>query len=242
MKITTVCFFIVFIIFANLLPTPVSAQKNQSVILAQTKTAGRKIPETAAPSSIEQVVLEEINTARTEPQKYIKYLEDYKKLFKGSIVFLPNYLQVETSEGTAPVDEAIEYLKQVPKLNSYKFSDGLNQISRVQLTDLMEDSMLGHKGKDGSDLAQRLARVGRFGSLYAENISHYSEVPRQIVMMMIVDDGVKARSHRKNIFSPAFGVVGISFGKGKVGQGLCVVDFADTFFEDKPKSGMPEFR
>ena len=110
----------------------------------------------------------------------------------------------------------------------------------MQLTDLMENDKLGHRGKNGSDLSARMAKFGSFGNINAENISYYAQDPRQIVLMMIVDDGVKSRSHRKNIFSSVLTVVGIAFGKGNVGQGLCVVDFADRFSDSKMK-GVRQF-
>lgn len=248
MRIVKTYLFIIFITTVILLPASVSAQKaaektspkNVAVVPKQSPaSASRKIESSA--SAIAQSVLNEINAARTEPEKYIKYLEDYRKAFKGNTVYLPNYLQIQTNEGTVPVDEAITFLKQIPKIGLYKFSAGLNQISNAQLTNLMENPALGHKGKDGSDLQKRFAKFGSSGSFAAENISLYSELPRQIVISMIVDDGVKSRSHRKNIFSPNFKFVGIAFGKGNVGQGLCVVDFADRFTESNSKSGMREF-
>ncbi|MGI9035342.1 MAG: CAP domain-containing protein [Pyrinomonadaceae bacterium] len=252
MRIFKIYFFIVCA--AALFPAALSAQKkeqkpaektapkNVAVVSNQPSGGASQKSETAPNfSSVAQSVLEEINAARNDPQSYVKYLEDYKKLFKGDTVFLPDFTQVQTNEGTAGVDEAIEFLKTAPKLAPYKISDGLNQTSGTQLQDMMENSALGHKGKDGGDLATRLNRVGRFVGDYGENITHAAEIPRQIVMMMIIDDGVKSRGHRKNIFSPDYKVVGISFGKGKIGEGLCVVDFASGFYENDSKSGVREF-
>lgn len=191
-------------------------------------------------ASIEQSVLDEINAARSDPQKYIKYLEDYRKLFKGNLVDIPNQSQLQTNEGTVVIDEAIAFLKQLTKLEPYKFSNGLNQSAKTHLTDLMENDTLGHRGKDGSDPTVRMKRFGRFGSINAENISYFAQDARQIVMMMIIDDGWKSRSHRKNIFSPQLKVVGIAFGTGKTRQGLCVINFADSF-SDSSYKGVREF-
>ncbi|MGI8468218.1 MAG: CAP domain-containing protein [Pyrinomonadaceae bacterium] len=241
MKIITIRFFIVFAAASVFLPVSISAQKNVAVVPNQTANIVSQRPEAAVTTSlVEQSVLDEINAARADPQRYIKYLEDYKKLFKGNTVFLPDYLQIQTSEGTSVVDEAIEFLKTAPKFAPYKLSGGLNQTSNTQLKDLMENSAIGHLGKDGSDLQTRLTKVGRFTGEYGENITRAAEIPRQIVMMMIIDDGVKSRGHRKNIFSPNFKMVGISFGKGKIGEGLCVVDFAEGFYENNSKSGVRE--
>lgn len=248
MKILTVflpVFFALFVFF----PQFAVAQKNKlpetkkNEIKTEEKSAIKTEEKSAANNlaSTEQSVLDEINKARSDPQKYIDFLTEYKKVFKGNVAFLPNYLQIETREGTAPIDEAIAFLKTVPKLPAYKFSDGLNKAAKLQLADLMQDNSLGHTGKNGSDLTQRMNKFGNFGSVNAENISFYSEDPRYIVLMWIVDDGVKSRSHRRNIFSPNFKVVGIGFGKGKIGEGLCVLTLADSFTDYNGKPGVREF-
>ena len=247
MKITGTFFFIVFTMATILLPCSIKAQniigetssKNVAVVPKRENNLSGTATKIKV-SAIAQSVFDEINTARTEPEKYIEYLKEYRNSFKGNTVFLPNRVQIQTNEGIAPVDEAIEFLKQIPKLQPYEFSGGLNQISNAQLTDLMENPALGHRGKDGSNTSQRFAKFGRSGSFAAENISFYAETPRRIVIGMIIDDGVKNRMHRKNVFSPNFNFVGIAFGKSKAGEELCVVDFAD-FFTEKGESGVREF-
>jgi uncharacterized protein YkwD len=89
-------------------------------------------------------------------------------------------------------------------------------------------------------LKTRLAKYGSAGSKTGENIVFYTEAPRNIVLQMIIDDGVKNRMHRKNLFSPNFKLTGISFGKGKTGEGLCVINFVDSFMELDVKGGVRE--
>ncbi len=95
----------------------------------------------------------------------------------------------------------------------------------------MENNLLGHFGKDGSQLPQRIAKFGSVSFGYAENIVYYVDLPREIVLMMIIDDGIASRGHRKNIFNRAFRQVGIGYGKGRENEGLCVVVFAGLFRE-----------
>lgn len=205
---------------------------NPSKVLGDSSRLGAsKSIEKYPSSTIEQAVLDEINAARKEPQKYIQYLQEYRKLFKGNTVYLPSYLRIETTEGVAAVDEAIEFLNTASGLAPLTFSNGLNKAAAIQLRDLIENSSIGHTGKDGSSLGTRLAKFGTVGSKSGENIAFYTELPRNIVLQFIVDDGVKNRSHRLNLFNPRFKVVGIGFGKGKTGEGLTVVDFADSLNE-----------
>ena len=234
------------------LPISASAQKTKSAVAKQfnkktpdqetvaaktfvPKPSVQKSTDVYSFSAIEQAVLDEINTARKYPLKYVGYLEEYKKLFKGKIVYLPNAVMMETNEGVVPVDEAIEFLKKTAGLNPYSFSNGLSKSAGFHLKDLMIDSSIGHISKDGSTLQNRLSKFGFVGNVYAENIAHRSDSARDIVLRLIIDDGVKNRSHRNNIFSPNFKVIGIAFGKGTSGEGVCVINFADSFSEPNQK-------
>lgn len=191
-------------------------------------------------SALEKAILAEINFARENPQAYVKFLEDYKKLFKGNTAYLSNYLRVETKEGAAPIEDAIVFLNAQPKLKPYSFSDGLNRAAAAHMKDLSENFKIGHTGKDGSTPPVRMNRFGKVGSNYAENIAYFTETARDIVMAWIIDDGFKARPHRKNIFNAKFKWVGISFAKGKGGEGLCILNLAEVFSEPG-KGGVMEF-
>lgn len=182
------------------------------------------------PAELEQSVLDELNKVRTDPKSYIPYLEEYKKLFKGKNVDYPRAMMM-TFEGTSAVNEAIKFLNKSSKLEPLTFSNGLTKPARVQLDDLLENYSLGHIGKDGSNLPKRVARFGRVTKLFGENITNLFSIPRDIVMQMIIDDGVKSRLHRKNLFNKAFKQVGIAHGIGKNNDPITIFVFADNFIE-----------
>lgn len=181
---------------------------------------------------IEKAIFAELNIARTNPKVYIDYLEEHKKLFIGKRVNYPEYM-METFEGTKAVDEAISYLKNLPKLGPLSFSDALSKPASIQLTDLLENPSLGHRGKDGSNLPKRLSRFGiKPLSHFAENILQDVTLPRRIVLLTIIDDGVRDRGHRKNLFDKRFNQVGIAYGLRK-NMGTSVLVFAGETTEIK---------
>lgn len=186
-------------------------------------------------SAVEDAVIKEINEARNNPKKYIEYLEEYRKLLTGKVLHLPNQTPLVMIEGAPAIDDAISDLRKMPKLDDFKNSRGLNRVAKKHLEDLIENPKLGHKGKDGSLLDQRLLRYGLVGLAFAENISYKISIAREVVLAMIVDDGVKSRSHRKNIFSPTFKMFGIACGTAKDSTAMCVAEFADDFSEFKSK-------
>ena len=188
-------------------------------------------PVNVSTTAVEINILDEINEARTNPTRYIAYLEEYKQLFRGNTVYFPNGTRMTTFEGTRGVDDAINFLKALPKTEPFQFSNGLSKPARLQIADLMEDSSLGHTGKDGSDLAKRLGKFGFVGNMYAESLIQYVQNPREMVLTMLIDDGLKSRGNRKNILSSKFKQIGLAFGKDKKGDSLCIAIFTDSFQE-----------
>lgn len=186
-------------------------------------------PVNLSDAAFEQTILAEINEARRNPQTYVKYLEEYKKLMRDKIVIFPNGVRMQTFEGVKAVDEAIDFLKKSAPLEAFQTSEGLAKPAVLQLNDLIEDNMIGHRGKDGSDLQKRLARFGLIGNMYAESMVLYVESPRDIVMTMIIDDGIGSRGNRKNLFSDKFKHIGLAYGIDKKGVAVMVAVFADSF-------------
>ena len=194
-------------------------------------------PVKVSTTAVEINILDEINEARTNPTKYIAYLQEYKQLFRGNTVYFPNGTRMITVEGTKAVDEAINFLKALPKTEPLKFSNGLSKPASLQIADLIEDSSLGHTSKDGSDLAKRLAKFGFVGNIYAESLIQYVQNPREMVLTMLIDDGLKSRGNRKNILSSKFKQIGIAVGKDRKGDSLCIAIFTDSFQEKNSNVG-----
>ena len=185
-------------------------------------------------SELEKEINEEINNVRKNPPKYIEYLEDYKKVLKEKVLYRPNQMPFQMKEGAASIDNAIAHLRNLQSIAPLKTSEMLTIVANNQLKDLQENPKLGHYGKDGSDLRKRLAKVGKSGKNASENINYRDKIARQAVLTMIIDDGVKSRTHRKNILNPLFNLLGVSCGIAVDKRMICVLVFADTFEEIKP--------
>lgn len=195
--------------------------------LSQTKTGG----DDYVLSSLERAVLEEMNLARTNPDQYASYLEALRKYYKDKTFKQPGVAAVETIEGASALEEAISYLRKAAPLPPLQISKGMCLGAKDQTFDQSKTGDVNHQGKDKSFSWDRVARYGEWKTPVSENIAYDSGTARDIVINLIIDDGVSTRGHRNNIFNSSYIVTGVSCGSHPLFGGMCVCTFAGGFTE-----------
>ncbi|HOF01846.1 MAG TPA: CAP domain-containing protein [Spirochaetota bacterium] len=186
-------------------------------------------------SDLEIEVINELNIARTHPKFYADLLTEYRKYYSGKYLDIPGRVTIATNEGTRAVDEAIQFLKKQLELNPFRFSKGMSLGAKDHVTDQGPTGATGHNGSDGSSPFDRVNRYGKWQFYAGENIDYGNKVAREIVFSLIIDDGVRSRGHRKNIFNPRFTTVGVACGKHAVYNYMCVMTFAQAYLENEAK-------
>ena len=91
--------------------------------------------------------------------------------------------------------------------------------------------MTGHTGSDGSSMTDRMSRHGQWLPTCSENIGYGDTDPFEIVMSLLVDDGVPSRGHRTNIMNGDSLVVGVACGPHQRYGTMCVQNFAGGFID-----------
>ncbi len=177
-------------------------------------------------SALEVGVLREMNLARTEPRRYAEFPEERRRYYRGNRFERPGEIAIITQEGVGAVDEAIEFLRRVKPVGALRPSQGLSRAAQDHVRDQGPSGGLGHRGKDGSRMCDRANRYGKWIGKVGENISYGQYDPRDVVIQLIIDDGLRDRGHRDNIFDPAFRVVGVAFGGHSKYRSMCVTTFA----------------
>ena len=201
---------------------------NRAVWLGITLLAAISGPATASAISGESV-LSELNQARGNPAEYAQKLRHYRQQFQGRVARTPNGgVGVMTLEGTSAVDEAIDVLERQAPVAALKHSDVLYESAAEQVNDQERTGLVGHRGSDGSLPAGRIQRHGVWRGSAAEMISYGQGTAVEVVLQLIVDDGVTDRAHRHTVFNPVLRVAGVACGPHPSYRTSCVIDLAGT--------------
>ena len=177
---------------------------------------------------VEKNVILEMNMARSNPKKYAElYIEPRTKRFSGNIY----NGKLMTQEGAAVVKECVSFMNAQRALPVLKPSKGLTQAAKDHSSTQSLTNEVGHGGTDGSDPFERMQRYGSFMTA-GENIDYGCSSAREIVVSLLIDDGVKSRGHRKNIMNKNFTTAGVGYAdKHKAFNYMCVIDYSGEYKE-----------
>jgi uncharacterized protein YkwD len=188
-----------------------------------------QVPPSEKASPFERAVVQEMSDARVRPRAWARHLRDLRGDFEGRLWMRPGRVPLRTEEGVRALDEAIAFLEAARPIGPLRFNEGLALAARRHARDLGPRGALEHTGADGSRLADRLNRLGTWQGLIAENISTLEEDPREVVIQLLVDDGVPGRGHRRNLFNPDLHQAGAGSAPHRDFRVVTVIDYADGF-------------
>lgn len=190
-------------------------------------------------SPLEKALLQEINVARTEPQKYAAVLAPLQAHFVGTTLQQPGDIALATDRGAAlvtregvkAVQEAVDFLRTTSPLPPLVASRGMSLAAKDHVKDQGQAGQIGHQGSDGSRSEDRVNRYGRWQGKIGENIAYGISSARGMIMALIIDDGIPGRGHRHNLFEARSRVAGVACGPHRTWQLVCVLTFADGYIE-----------
>jgi len=181
-------------------------------------------------------LLREMNLARQNPTLYAGYVEEMRSHFDGKQFVLPGGTRIRTKEGRRALDEAIRFLSHTRPQPPLSLSAGMCRAAADHCAD-QAGGRRGHDGSDRSNPGSRISRYGQWSGGWAENIAYGKSNARDIILALIIDDGLSARKHRKNIFNPKWNVTGAAFGPHAIYRTVCSMEFAGGYSDQTQTTG-----
>jgi uncharacterized protein YkwD len=166
------------------------------------------------PHPKELELLQLINEVRTNPKKF---LADRA---------LPYIL--ETEEDTVEnryVASLLTQLRNPHPVAALKQDIYLHDQAHSFAADMGKTGAVGHFSKKLGSFEQRLKKYAN--KAIGENCDYGSDEPLDILMNLLIDDGVVGVGHRKNLLSSRFKWIGIAIEPHKTYEWNCVIDFCD---------------
>jgi uncharacterized protein YkwD len=157
---------------------------------------------------IKREVIAESNRIRTNPKAYIPILEGYLKNFDGNLLTLPDKHEIlETEEGPRAYKEAIEFLKNQKPINVIEYDEEASKVA-LEYSKFLSNSKEGQV-EDENQIEQRVEKYLDYDYSISENIDFGGSTGVEVIVNLLVDDGVKNRTHRENLFSDKYEYYGV---------------------------------
>ena len=160
-----------------------------------TKEANTNEPMSSATAmnSEETDMVNEINLIRSNPVGYIPYIEDYvKDLQKNG----------DMGNSIQTAYELIAELRKTPRLSTLQPLQCLYIAARKHGNDQRKRGVTDHQGSDGSWPWDRVIRECAQLKDGNENLVGGPANIRRAVILLLVDDGIEGRGHRKTTLNP----------------------------------------
>lgn len=159
-------------------------------------------------SADELAMLDEINLVRSNPAGYITYVEQYRRDIQSGKTF---------GSSIPVIDELIEELRRTPALSILEPAPCIYEAARKHGLDQKARGYTGHDGSDGSWPWERVKRTCSQMADGNENLVGGLADVRESVILLLVDDGIASRGHRKTLLEPKWRY-GATYKIGKVGH------------------------
>ena len=127
------------------------------------------------------------------------------------------------------MNEAIEFLKSMTPIQPLRWCEEIATASKDHAKDIGPKGLIQHDSTDGKGVKERLRKYGNVISCYGENLSFHCDDAKEVIMQLIIDDGVQNRGHRENIFNAEFNVVGSFTCDHKDFSSMTCIDYAGAF-------------
>ena len=165
-------------------------------------------------NSIKIALYEELKALRQNPKSYIPLIEQQMRLIKKNNILKKkdSNLRIQTFEGRTAYEEAINFLEQQVPVSPLNKEVKLSFAAQDLVKDIGERGVVTHKDNKGQFTSERIEKYCEWDFCANEIIEVSSKNPEDILISLLVDDGIKNRADRKALFQDNYNYVGIACG------------------------------
>lgn len=180
--------------------------------------------------TIPDSILRRCNTARdvkylSENERnvivYVNVVRCYPDYFLNEIL-LPYMDSARTNKRSTYATSLIDELKKAVPLEPLSFNPQLYKVAVKHARDMGMTGREGHSSSTGKSFNNRTKDF----PLCAENCDYGNEQALDIVISLLLDEGIASHGHRKNIMNPAYTSIAVSIQRHLQYDWNCVMDFA----------------
>jgi uncharacterized protein YkwD len=190
--------------------TTTPSETTQPPVSNTTRTPSTSIPASDASymQALEMDMLREINMLRANPPAYIKYVNEYVADQKAN-----NGFPVDQ----AVVDELNDELRKLGPLSQLQAKECVYIAAKKHGQDIIKMGRTDHIGSDGKWPWDRVRRECPDLQDGNENLVGGPDNVRESVVILLIDEGIPNRGHRKTLLRPDW-VYAACYNIGKVGM------------------------
>jgi Cysteine-rich secretory protein family len=160
-------------------------------------------------SQNEQEVYYWVNVLRADPELFLK---------NYVLPFLNQFPEAKGSSASSLIAD----LKAQSELPLMAPKENLLKASRIHAVDLSKQNRISHSSSDGRSFRQRMEAAG-VTTCAGENILEGKSDALKAVILLLIDEGVPDKGHRKSLLNSRFNLMGCSFVPKKDGQSYVLV-------------------
>ena len=164
--------------------------------------------------AIQRDLFIELINLRKNPKSYIPLIEAEMKLLKKNNILkkLDSNLQIQTIEGKDAYLDAIKFLQLQQPVPPLKEETRLSSAAMDLVKDIGKRGIVSHQDQNGQYVSERIEKYCEWDYSAGEVIEVSSKNPQDILISLLVDDGLKNRPDRKTLFNQKYNFVGIGTG------------------------------
>ena len=181
--------------------------------------------------AIQKDLFIELNNLRKDPKSYIPLIEEEMKSLKKNDVLKrkDSNLQIQTMEGKEAYLDAIKFLEYQQPVPPLKEESRLSSAAMDLVNDIGKRGIVSHQDQYGQYVSERIEKYCEWDYSAGEVIEVSSRNPQDILISLIVDDGLKNRPDRISLFNQNYNFVGIGCGEHSEYEIVTVIVFEGDY-------------